>query len=171
MEVEAIGPKFSSLATAATVEKLSGLAEMLHHHSLTKDKSTYLVNDCVEVYLNFNLTLRGLTFTKKDGRQLLDQLVGICTNWIRIQEIQRKEYLKFDRAALLSVILIQIEKHFRARYSIKEVLAHQQLEQKQKWQRQGPSFLERRAQFKLSEAEEKVARKSLQLQIIHRQCL
>ena len=84
MEVEAIGPKFSSLATAATVEKLSGLAEMLHHHSLTKDKSTYLVNDCVEVYLNFNLTLRGLTYTKKDGRQLLDQLVGICGNWISI---------------------------------------------------------------------------------------
>jgi hypothetical protein len=84
MEVEAIGPKFSSLEIAAAVEKLSGLAGMLHHHSLTKDKSMYIVKDCVEVYLNFNLTVRGLTFTKKDSRELLDQLVGICSNWISI---------------------------------------------------------------------------------------
>jgi hypothetical protein len=153
------------------VEKLSGLAGMLHHHSLTKDKFMYLVRDCVEVYLNFNLTVRGLTFTKKAGRELLDQLIGICTNWIQIQEIQRKEYLKFDRSALLSVVLVQIEKHFGARYSIKEILAHKQMEQKKKGQKQGPSFLDRRAQFKLSEAEEKISRKSLQLQIIHRQCL
>ena len=105
-EIEAIVPKFESFEATAKADKLSRFVRLIYSTFMLQDKGTLPIKVCSKAYINTVWAGNRMKPSRETCRELLNEIVAICTNWISIKDIEGKEYVKLDRQALLSVVLV-----------------------------------------------------------------